>query len=132
MDATFSVADLWAKFQACPPTKETTAKIRSVVKPGEAFPVGRPYLRLSARHRRQAARVLFFRSGHDNSLRASGDLFTQALPLYRVKMVTLVQIVFGASPLVRQAGPYARPSRPLPDLEPADLQWLDAEFGHMA
>ena len=37
VDATFVMTDLVAEFQANPPAKQTTLKIRRIVKPGEAF-----------------------------------------------------------------------------------------------
>ena len=39
VDATFVMTDLVAEFQASPPTKQATLKIRRIVKPGEAVPL---------------------------------------------------------------------------------------------
>jgi hypothetical protein len=124
VDATFSIAGLSAKFQACPPTKETTVKIRSVVKPGliEFFynAAGKPQGAYS------------FVVATTIRYRAHGDLFTQVLPLYRVKMIALSP---GVLERVRWYDKPADPPEPqsrLPDLEPADLQWLEAQAGHAA
>jgi hypothetical protein len=130
VDATFSIAGLAAKFQACPPNRETTAKIRCVVKPGEIFPVSLIELFYNAAGKPQGP--YSFAVATTIRYRAHGDLFTQVLPLYRVKMIALSPNVLAR---VRWYDKPANPPEPvlrLPDLEPADLKWLDAEASQAA
>jgi hypothetical protein len=128
VDVTFSIIDLVAKHQAHPATKETTFKVRRFVQPGDLLCVDLVELFYNAAGRPQGA--YSFVVGTTIRYRAHGDLFTQPLPFSRVRMVAL-------SPnALQRIRWYSKPvtppesSRRLPELEPADLKWLDAETGH--
>lgn len=130
VDATFTINGLVAKFQASPASKETTFKIRRIVKPKGILGAGLVEHFYSAAGKPQGG--YSFVIATTVRYRAHGDLFEQALPLYRVKMVAL-------SPNdLRRVRWYNRHADPLeivqqlPELEPADLQWLDTEAGRAA
>jgi hypothetical protein len=130
VDATFTISGLVAKFQAGPPAKETTFKIRRIVKPGGLLGASLVEHFYNVTGKPQGA--YSFVVATTVRYRAHGDLFEQTLPLYRITMVAL-------SPNdLRRVRWYSKPAVPpeivqhLPELEPADLQWLDAEAGHAA
>ena len=125
VDATFSIAELKAKSQAHPPMKETTFKVRRFVKPSDLLCVDLPEIFYNAAGKPQAA--YSFVVATTIRYRAHGDLFTQVVPLCRVKMVALSP---NALQRIRWYNKPAIPldsSRHLPELEPADLKWLDAD-----
>jgi hypothetical protein len=130
VDVTFSIIDLVARHQAFPSTKESTFKVRRFVKPGDLLCVDLVELFYNAAGRPQGA--YSFVVATTIRYRARGDLFTQPLPLCRVRMAAL-------SPNALQrirwySKPIAPPeaSRRLPELEPADLKWLEAETGQVS
>jgi hypothetical protein len=127
VDVTFSIIDLVARHQAFPATKETTFKVRRFVQPGDLLCVDLVELFYNAAGRPQGA--YSFVAATTIRYRAHGDLFTQPLPLCRVRMVAL-------SPnALQRIRWYSKPvtppesSRRLPELEPADWKWLEAETG---
>jgi hypothetical protein len=129
VDVTFSIIDLVAKYRAHPSTKETTFKVRRFVQPGDLLCVDLVELFYNAAGRPQGA--YSFVVATTIRYRAHGDLFTQPLPLCRVKMVALSPNVLQR---IRWYGkPVSPPESPrrLPELEPADLKWLDAETGRV-
>ena len=128
VDATFSIADLSAKFQACPAKKEMTVKIRSAVKPGELSPVSLIEFFYNAAGKPQGA--YSFVVATTIRYRAHGDLFTQVLPLYRVKMVALSPNAIRRVRWYDKPADAPKPSCRLPELDPSDLKWLDAVAGH--
>jgi hypothetical protein len=130
VDATFTISGLVAKFQAGPAARETTFKIRRTVVPGGILGAGLVEYFYNAAGRPQSG--YSFLVATTVRYRAHGDLFEQALPLYRVTMVAL-------SPNdLRRIRWYHKPEEPtgvvqhLPELDPADQQWLDAESGRAA
>jgi hypothetical protein len=126
VDATFSMTGLVAKFQALPPANETTFKVRRFIKPGDLLAVDLVELFYNAAGKPQGA--YSFVVATTIRYRVHGDLFTQALPLCRVRMVAL-------SPnALQRVRWYSKPASPpvpsrLPELEPADLKWLEADPG---
>jgi hypothetical protein len=127
VDVTLVMTDLVAKFQSGPPANQTTLKIRRMVKPGEVLPLSLIETFYAAAGKPQGG--YSFVVAATIRYRAHGDLFEQALPLYRAKM-------FALSPNAlqrirwRNKPPFPpEPLRQLPELEPADLKWLDAEAG---
>lgn len=124
VDATFSITGLVAKFQAFPATKETTYKVRRFVTPGDLMHFDVVEIFYNAAGRPQGA--YSFIVATTIRYRAHGDLFTQVLPLCRVKMVALSP---NALERVRWYNKPASPPAPsrLPELEPADVKWLEAE-----
>jgi len=127
VDATFVMTDLVAEFQASPPTKQATLKIRHIVKPGEAVPLSviEPFYSAAGKPQGSYSFVVAATIRY----RAHGDLFEQALPLYAVKMFALSPTAL--QPIHSHDKPPDSPelSSRLPELEPADLKWLDAEAG---
>jgi hypothetical protein len=125
VDATFVMTDLLAEFQASPPARQATLKIRRIVKPGEAAPLSVIESFYSAAGKPQGS--YSFVVAATIRYRVHGDLFEQALPLYGVKMFALSPTALQS--IRSQTKPPDSPerSRRLPELEPADLKWLDAE-----
>lgn len=130
VDATLTVTDLVAKFQATPATDRTTLKIRHIVKPGDTLCADVVELFYIAAGKPQ--RGYSFTTAATIRFRAHGDLFEQLLPVYRVKMFALspngLERVRGNG----QPGGASEHLQGLPDLEPADLKWLEAEAGTAA
>jgi hypothetical protein len=125
VDATLSINGLVAKFQACPATKQSTLKIRHVAKPGEVFTVSLIELFYNGAGKPQGA--YSFIAAPTLRFRAHGDLFERALPVYRVKMFALSPNSLQRIPQSVKLTESTEPSSPLPELESADLQWLDTE-----
>ncbi len=125
VDATFSITDLTAKFQASPPTKETTFKLRRFVKPADLLCVDLVEIFYNAAGKPQGG--YSFVVATTIRYRAHGDLFTQVLPLCRVKMVALSPNALQRIRWYNKPAIPLGPSRHLPELEPADLKWLDAD-----
>jgi len=125
VDATLSINGLVAKFQACPATKQATLKIRHVAKPGEVFTVSLIELFYNGSGKPQGG--YSFVVAPTLRFRAHGDLFEQALPVYRVKMFALSPNSLQRIPLSEKLTESPESSSRLPELEPADLQWLDTE-----
>lgn len=130
VDATFTISGLVAKFQASPATKETTFKIRRILMPGGLLGSGLIEQFYNAAGKPQGG--YSFLVATTVRYRAHGDLFEQTLPLYRVTM-------FALSPNnLQRIRWYNRPTDPLPigqhlpDLDPADMRWLEAEAGPVA
>lgn len=130
VDATFTISGLAAKFQATQPLKETTLKIRRTIAPGGLLGVGivEPFYNSAGKPQGGYS----FMVSTTVRYRAHGDLFEQALPSYRVRM-------FALNPsALRRIRWYNKPPEPveaveyLPQLDPADLQWLETEARHAA
>jgi hypothetical protein len=127
VDATFAITGLVANFQASPPTKETTFKLRHFVMSGDFLCVDLVELFYSAAGRPQGG--YSFVVATTIRYRAHGDLFTQILPLCRVRMTALSPNALQRIRWYSKPATPIEPSRHLPELEPADLKWLDAEAG---
>lgn len=127
VDATLVMTDLVANLQASPPTRQTTVKIRRILKSGEALPLSLIELFYAAAGKPQASYSFVVTA--TIRYRAHGDLFEQAVPFYRVKMFALSPNSLQRIRWQNKAPAPPEPSRPLPELEPADLKWLDAEAG---
>jgi hypothetical protein len=125
VDATFSITDLVAKFQATAPTKETTFKVRRFVKPSDILRVDLVEIFYNAAGKPQGG--YSFVVAATIRYRAHGDLFTQPLPLCRVKMTALSANALQRIRWYNKPATVPEPSRHLPELEPADLKWLEAE-----
>ena len=130
VDATFTISGLVAKFQAGPATKETTFKIRRILMPGGLLGSGLVEQFYNAAGKPQGGYT--FEVATTVRYRAHGDLFEQTLPLYRVSM-------FALSPNnLKRIRWYNQPAAPapfaqhLPELDPADVRWLEAEAGPAA
>ncbi len=130
VDATFTFSSLVAKYQAGPAAAETTFKIRRIVKPKGILGADlvEPFYNASGRPQSGYSFVVATTVRY----RAHGDLFEQTLPLYRVNM-------FALSPNdLRRIRWYNKPvdvpvtAHRLPELEPADQQWLDTEGSRVA
>jgi hypothetical protein len=125
VDATASLSGLQANFQASLPSKQETLKIRRVVGPRESLLVSLIELFYSAAGRPQGA--YSFVVNTTIRYRAHGDLFEQVLPAYRVSMTALTAVGLQR---IRATGTQPQPSdlpHKLPELEVADLQWLERE-----
>jgi hypothetical protein len=127
VDATFSITGLVAKFQAFPATEETTFKVRRFVAPGDLLHVDLVELFYNATGKPQGA--YSFMVATTIRYRAHGDLFTQSLPLSRVRMIALSPNGLKRVRWYNKPASPPEPSRHLPELEPADLKWLDANGG---
>jgi len=127
VDATFAITGLVAKFQASPPTRETTFKLRRFVMSGDFLCVDLVELFYNAAGRPQGG--YSFVVATTIRYRAHGDLFTQLLPLCRVRMTALSPNALQRIRWYSKPATPLEPSRHLPELEPADLKWLDAEAG---
>ena len=127
VDATFSITDLVAKFQAFPSTKETTLKVRRFVAAGDLLHLDLVEPFYNAAGKPQGA--YSFTVATTIRYRAHGDLFTQVLPLCRVRMIALSPNVLQRVRWYNKPASPPVPSRQLPELEPADLKWLESEGG---
>jgi hypothetical protein len=127
VDATFSITGLVAKFQAFPATKATTFKVRRFLTPGDFMHLDLVEIFYNAAGKPQGA--YSFVVATTIRYRAHGDLFTQVLPLSRVRMVALSPNALRRVRWYSKPAGAPEPSRLLPELEPADLKWLEAEPG---
>lgn len=130
VDATFTISDLAAKFQATQPAKETTFKIRRTVNPGGLLGIEPVEHFYNAAGKPQGG--YSFIVATTVRYRAHGDLFEQALPSYRVRMVALSPKDLRRIRWYNKPPEFVEAARDLPQLEPADLQWLEAEAGSAA
>lgn len=127
VDTTFSITGLVAKFQALSSAKETTFKVRRFIKPGDILNVDLVEIFYNAAGKPQGA--YSFVVATTIRYRVHGDLFTQVLPLCRVKMVALSPNTLERLRWYSKPASPPVPSRQLPELEPADLKWLESEGG---
>jgi hypothetical protein len=131
VDVTIEFSELRAQYQTCAPTRNQTVKIRQVIEPREGLRTSciEVFYNGAGRPQEEYAFVVSARTRY----RAHGDLFEQVLRPCRVRMIAL-------SPLAaRRMRWYEKPAQPerlagaLPQLEPADLNWLElgppAAFG---
>jgi hypothetical protein len=130
VDATFTISGLVAKFQASPVTKETTFKIRRILTPGGLLGSGLVEQFYNAAGKPQGG--YSFEVATTVRYRAHGDLFEQALPLYRVTMFALSPNSLQRIRWYNKPAATAPIAQHLPELDPADLRWLEAEAGPAA
>lgn len=130
VDVTFSITNLVAKHQACPPTEETTFKIHRAVNAGDILAAGLVELFYQAAGKPQSG--YSFLVSTTIRYRGHGDLFEQTLPLYRVRMVALSPNHLERVRWYNKPADLPQPSRELPALEPADLKWLESDSARAA
>ena len=127
VDATFTISDLVAKFQAHPPAKETTFKIRHIVMPSDLLGAGLVEHFYNSAGKPQGSYSFIIAT--TIRYRAHVDLFEHrfprsppihALPLYRVKMIALSPIDITRVRWYNKPVPALEVAQRLPELEPAD------------
>jgi len=125
VDVTLELSALEARYQTCAPTATETIKLRQVIGPGQSLRASciTALYNGAGRPQEEYAFMVSARTRY----RAHGDLFEQVLRPCQVRMIALSPIA------VRRIRWYEKPAQPalpagaLPQLEPADLKWLDLE-----